>query len=130
MRLSAPPTPAPLSTPSQVRGSQLFGTDVNNSGIGCVLCHSRTLRTAQSPFTGMGNIDVHPFSDIALHHMSFGLADFVNQGAAGFDEFRTAPLWGVGQRIFFLHDGRAGPANGALLRAIQEHDSSSPFCFE
>ena len=41
--------------------------------------------------------------------------------AAGPDEFRTAPLWGVGQRIFFLHDGRATPANGGLLKAIESH---------
>jgi len=45
----------------------------------------------------------------------------VTQGAAGGDEFRTAPLWGVGQRVFFLHDGRSGPANGGLLDAIREH---------
>ncbi len=44
-----------------------------------------------------------------------------SQGSAGPDEFRTAPLWGVGQRIFFLHDGRATPANGGLLRAIEDH---------
>jgi len=122
MRLSSPPTPTSMS-PSAARGSALF--DV----IGCALCHSRTLHTARSPFTGMGNIDIHPFSDIALHHMGFGLADYVNQGAAGFDEFRTAPLWGVGQRVFFLHDGRAGPTNGGLLRAIMEHESVNPNCF-
>jgi len=133
MRLSAAPTPVPPSqyNASQRRGSQLFGTDASSSaaaGIGCVLCHSRTLHTANSPFSGMGNIDIQPFSDIAIHHMSFGLADFVNQGGAGFDEFRTAPLWGVGQRIFFLHDGRAGPSNGGLLNAILQHDSTNPFC--
>jgi CxxC motif-containing protein (DUF1111 family) len=130
MRLSNPPTPVALHPGSSAaRGSELFGTDVNNPGIGCVLCHTRTLQTAQSPFTGMGNLDIHPFSDVAVHHMSYGLADFVNQGNAGFDEFRTAPLWGVGQRIFFLHDGRAGPANGGLHTAILAHDSESPFCF-
>jgi CxxC motif-containing protein (DUF1111 family) len=53
--------------------------------------------------------------------MGSGLADNVSQGSAAGDEFRTAPLWGVGQRIFFLHDGRATPANGGLLRAIQDH---------
>ncbi len=131
MRLSAPPTPNPLASgynTSQARGSALFGVDTNSPGIGCVLCHTRTLHTANSPFTGMGNTNFSPFTDVALHHMSFGLADFVNQGGAGFDEFRTAPLWGVGQRIFFLHDGRAGPTNGGLLTAILQHDSTSPFC--
>ena len=63
--------------------------------------------------------------------MSAGLADFVSQGAAGPDGFRTAPLWGVGQRIFFLHDGRAGPTNGGLVSAIRAHQSFSGdlFCF-
>jgi CxxC motif-containing protein (DUF1111 family) len=47
------------------------------------------------------------------------LADNVEQGLARGDEFRTAPLWGVGQRLFFLHDGRTRD----LMRAIQEHAS-------
>jgi CxxC motif-containing protein (DUF1111 family) len=53
--------------------------------------------------------------------MGSGLADNVSQGAAGPGEFRTAPLWGLGQRIFFLHDGRATPANGGLMLAIEQH---------
>jgi CxxC motif-containing protein (DUF1111 family) len=76
----------------------------------------------------MGRIDIHPFSDVAIHHMGPRLADHVSQGLAGPDEFRTAPLWGVGQRIFFLHDGRAGPGNGGLLTAILEHKSSTHNC--
>jgi len=52
--------------------------------------------------------------------MGDGLADGVSQGEAGPREFRTAPLWGLGQRIFFLHDGRT--AN--LERAIREHASN------
>jgi len=55
--------------------------------------------------------------------MGSGLADNVSQSAAP-SEFRTAPLWGLGQRIFFLHDGRATPANGGLLQAIEQHASS------
>jgi CxxC motif-containing protein (DUF1111 family) len=52
--------------------------------------------------------------------MGTNLADGVSQGGAGPDEFRTAPLWGLGQRIFLLHDGRTTD----LLDAIQEHASS------
>jgi len=51
--------------------------------------------------------------------MGDGLADGVSQGAAGGREFRTAPLWGVGQRIFFLHDGRTKD----LGQAIAQHAS-------
>src|SRR5207247_10778779 len=64
------------------------------------------------------------FSALLVHHMGSGLADGVGQGSAGPDEFRTAPLWGAGQRIFFLHDGRATPDNGGLLTAIQAHASN------
>jgi len=51
--------------------------------------------------------------------MGSGLADGISQGNAGPDEFRTAPLWGLGQRIFFLHDGRTQD----LVEAIKEHAS-------
>ena len=50
--------------------------------------------------------------------MGTGLTDNVSQGNAGGDQFRTAPLWGVGQRIF-LHDGRTSD----LLQAILDHQS-------
>ena len=49
-----------------------------------------------------------------------GLADGVSQGQAGPREFRTAPLWGLGQRIFFLHDGRTSD----LVAAIRAHQST------
>jgi CxxC motif-containing protein (DUF1111 family) len=52
--------------------------------------------------------------------MGTGLADNVSQGGAGGDQFRTAPLWGLSQRIFLLHDGRTTN----LLRAIEAHGSN------
>ena len=58
---------------------------------------------------------VNLFSDLMVHHMGPGLADDIIQGAAGPDEFRTVPLWGVGQRIFFLHDGRTSDLQQAIL---------------
>jgi CxxC motif-containing protein (DUF1111 family) len=110
MTLSAPPTPTTL-TPSAQSGAEVF------TSIGCTLCHSPSLTTAKSRFTGMSNFTYNPYSDFALHHMGSGLADGINQGAAGPDQFRTAPLWGIGQRLFFLHDGRTSN----LLQAIQAH---------
>ena len=112
MRLSAPATPAP-STSDIEAGRQAF------EKVGCVLCHSETLTTAQSYYTGMSYVQYHPFSDFALHHMGNNLADGINQGMATGDEFRTAPLWGIGQRLFFLHDGRTSD----LLDAINQHAS-------
>jgi len=52
--------------------------------------------------------------------MGTGLADNVSQGGAGGDQFRSAPLWGLGQRIFLLHDGRTTN----LLTAIGDHSSN------
>jgi CxxC motif-containing protein (DUF1111 family) len=112
MRLLAGPTPA-AATPSTTAGLAAFNS------VGCNLCHIPSHTTASSIFTGQGNKPFSPFSDVALHHMGEGLADNVSQGQAGGDQFRSAPLWGVGQRIFFLHDGRTAD----LLQAIEQHAS-------
>jgi CxxC motif-containing protein (DUF1111 family) len=112
IRLLAPPTPGNQGK-SEQNGSALFNS------VGCSLCHSTSLTTAAANFTGMSNVTYQPFSDFALHHMGPLLADGVVQGQAGPDEFRTAPLWGVGQRLFFLHDGRTSD----LLQAILAHAS-------
>ena len=112
-RLSAPPTPAPPTASTQA-GAQLFDQ------VGCTLCHSPSLTTGPSRYTGMSNVTYNPYSDFALHHMGVVLQDRISQGGAGGDQFRTAPLWGAGQRLFFLHDGRASD----LLQAIRAHASS------
>jgi CxxC motif-containing protein (DUF1111 family) len=107
MRLLAPPSPAPL-TPSAQNGATLF----NN--VGCALCHSPSLTTGTAHSASLSQVQYHPYSDFALHHMGSGLSDGVSQGAAGPDEFRSAPLWGLGQRLFFLHDGRTSDLNSAI----------------
>jgi hypothetical protein len=65
------------------------------------------------------NLQAHLYSDLMIYHMGIGLADNVTQGLAQGDMFRTTPLWGIGQRIFFLHDGRTNN----LLDAIKAHIS-------
>jgi CxxC motif-containing protein (DUF1111 family) len=117
MRFLAPPTPStntPGGSASISRGRALF------SAVGCALCHTPTLRTGTSTVAALSNKDANLFSDLALHAMGPGLADNVLQGGARGDEFRTAPLWGLGQRIFFLHDGRTSD----LRAAIAAHRSS------
>jgi CxxC motif-containing protein (DUF1111 family) len=117
MRMLAPPAPTTASS-SELNGQTLF------SQVGCNLCHSTLLTTGNSIFPALSNMQFHPFSDFALHHMGSALADGINQGAAGPDQFRTAPLWGVGQRLFFLHDGRTAD----LMQAIQDHYSQGNNC--
>jgi CxxC motif-containing protein (DUF1111 family) len=117
MRFLAAPTPSP-DTPggatSIANGRSLF------SSVGCALCHTPTLRTGNSAVAALRNQPANLFSDVLVHDMGDGLADGVSQGQAGPREFRTAPLWGLGQRIFFLHDGRTAD----LLQAIQQHSSN------
>jgi len=88
--------------------------------IGCAFCHTPTLTTGNTTVAALRYQDVNLFSDLALHGMGPGLADGISQGVAKGDEFRTAPLWGLGQRIFFLHDGRTKD----LVQAIQAHRSA------
>jgi CxxC motif-containing protein (DUF1111 family) len=85
------------------------------------MCHTPTLHTGKSSVAALQDKDVHLYSDLMLHNMGAALADDVSQGNATGDEFRTAPLWGLGKRIFFLHDGRTKD----LLEAIQAHLGSA-----
>jgi len=117
-RFLAPPTRSP-DTPGGAtsidNGHSLFRST------GCALCHTPTLTTGPlATVAAMRNENVNLFSDILLHNMGPGLADDILQGQARGDEFRTSPLWGLGQRIFFLHDGRTDD----LLQAIQAHKSA------
>jgi len=118
MRLLAPPEPSlttPGGTTSIGNGRALF------KSVGCAYCHTPTLTTGTASVAALSNQNVNLYSDLLVHRMGSRLADDILQGQAGPDEFRTAPLWGLGQRIFFLHDGRTSD----LLEAIGMHSSSS-----
>ena len=117
MRFLAPPTPS-----TTVPGGANSITEGRNAfvNIGCAQCHTPALSTGNATVAALRNKSVPLFSDLALHNMGPGLADDISQGAARGDEFRTAPLWGLGKRIFFLHDGRTSN----LLTAIQAHSSN------
>jgi CxxC motif-containing protein (DUF1111 family) len=125
MRFLAPPAPSATGIPGNPAARSIANGQALFSQIHCDLCHTPVMQSAASAFTsGLSNQNVALFSDLLVHHMGTGLADNISQGSAGPDEFRSAPLWGLGQRLFFLHDGRATPANGGLLRAIQDHSGS------
>jgi CxxC motif-containing protein (DUF1111 family) len=122
MRFLAPPPPggvvlngSNVSSSTISAGASLFAS------IGCATCHNPTPGTTQvSNFTSsLSQVSVPAYSDIEIHFMGTLLADNVSQGTAGGDQFRTAPLWGLGQRIFLLHDGRTTN----LITAIQDHAS-------
>jgi CxxC motif-containing protein (DUF1111 family) len=124
-RLLAPPAPSTKGIPGNPSAASLADGQALFTQVHCNLCHTPTLETSASKITpGLSNQPTNLFSDLLVHHMGTGLADNISQGTAGPDEFRTAPLWGLGQRLFFLHDGRATPANGGLLTTIQDHAGS------
>jgi CxxC motif-containing protein (DUF1111 family) len=104
MRLLAPPEPSP-SNESTANGQALF------TSVGCALCHTQSLTGAK----GQANL----YSDLAIHNMGPNLNDGITQGQAQGQDWRTAPLWGLGDRLFLLHDGRSTD----LLDAIRQHDS-------
>jgi len=88
------------------QGMALFSTT------GCAACHRQTLTTAKG-------VEFHPYSDLLLHDMGDALKDGRPEFLATEREFRTAPLWGVGQRVRnghrFLHDARASTPEEAIL---------------
>ena len=112
---SLPHATVPGGADSIARGQAAFAT------VGCATCHTPTMRTRSgTDFPVLADKDVNLYSDLALHNMGPGLADDIAQGLATGDEFRTAPLWGVGTRAFFLHDGRTSN----LIEAIRAHRSA------
>jgi len=118
MRFLAPPKPSNAVTgataASIASGRQTF------SDVGCALCHTPSMQTyTKASIPALSGKTVNLFSDLMLHDMGRGLADGIQQGQAGGRDFRTAPLWGLGQRLFFLHDGRTSD----LRQAIREHYS-------
>jgi len=110
VRYLAPPTPGPESVESR-RGRSLFDS------IGCGLCHTPSFRVSGSAYHALNGKDAALFSDLLLHDMGASLADGIQQGRASAVMFRTAPLWGLGHRVFLLHDGRTTD----LVEAIEAH---------
>jgi CxxC motif-containing protein (DUF1111 family) len=98
--MTAPPPRGPVGA-AERRGEAIFAE------VGCASCHTPSLRTGPSPIAALADQDVPLYSDLLLHDLGEGLADGIQQGQAGGSEWRTAPLWGIGRRLWFLHDGRA-----------------------
>jgi len=117
MRFLAPPAPSP-DTPggsaSIAHGQSLF------KSVGCAYCHTPSMTTGNAAVAALRNQPFNLFSDLLVHDMGVGLADGVSQGEAGPREFRSAPLWGLGKRVYFLHDGRTSD----LISAILAHASA------
>jgi CxxC motif-containing protein (DUF1111 family) len=111
MRFLSPP-PARIA---DARGAALFDS------IKCTACHTATLKTGPNANPALANQTLAIYSDLLLHRMGPKLADGIVQGRAQGDQWRTSPLWGLGARPFWLHDGRAT----TIDQAIREHGGES-----
>ncbi len=113
MRFLQPPTPVAPTT-STANGLVQF------QAVGCNMCHQISFTTPASSIAALSNVTATLYSDLLVHDMGPGDADNVQQGNATGDQFRTAPLWGIGQRINFMHDGRTTD----IVQAIEDHRST------
>jgi CxxC motif-containing protein (DUF1111 family) len=120
--LAPPPTGGVMLNGQQATAASIANGGALFSSVGCATCHNPTPGATQvSNFApALSNVPVPAYSDLEIHKMGTRLEDFVSQGGAGATQFRTAPLWGLGQRIFLLHDGRTTD----LYTAILDHKSS------
>ncbi|WP_224245860.1 di-heme oxidoreductase family protein [Hyalangium gracile] len=111
----AVPARAALEDAEVQRGEELFRS------LGCEHCHRETLETGMHAVAELAHQTIHPYTDLLLHDMGEGLADGRPDGAADGQEWRTAPLWGLGltQTVLpyagYLHDGRARTLEEAIL---------------
>jgi CxxC motif-containing protein (DUF1111 family) len=106
----APPPRGPI-TDAGLRGEAVF------TQTGCALCHTPSMKTGPNAIEAMNEKEVPLYSDLLTHYMGGALDDHIIEGAAGGGRWRTAPLWGLRARSFFLHDARATD----LVTAIRLH---------
>ena len=66
--------------------------------------------------TALGDKNIHPFSDFLLHDVGTGDGIVQNGGQGTRNQLRTAPLWGIGARTRFMHDGASLTVTGAIQR--------------
>ena len=94
--------PVARARPEDAAGRGLFVR------IGCATCHTPELRTSEGERVAL-------YSDLLLHNMGMRLDDEVVQQQASGSDWRTTPLWGLGGRSRFLHDGSVTNVTAAIL---------------
>jgi CxxC motif-containing protein (DUF1111 family) len=126
--LSSPPSMRNLSESTFLEGKEIFDNG------GCASCHIPKMETGKnSSFTALNNRTFYPFTDMLLHDMGPELASGFPIFSAMPNEWRTAPLWGIGLsekvsgRAGFLHDGRARTIEEAILWHGGEAKTSQQF---
>lgn len=105
-----------VGDPDVLRGKELFYKNQ------CASCHTPKFVTQTNPDRPAHSRQlIWPYTDLLLHDMGPELADNRPEGDASGQEWRTAPLWGIGLtktvsgHTLFLHDGRARNLIEAIL---------------
>jgi len=117
VRLLAPPATTALDPTDEADGARLFAE------LGCPRCHVPTWTTGVvDGAPELSGRTIHPYTDLLLHDLGDGLADRRVDGRPSAREWRTPPLWGLGQIApsddrRLLHDGRAR----TVLEAVGWH---------
>ena len=112
-RFLAPPPQTPLMG---MTGEAIF------TAIGCADCHHPSYTTGAAPEAALSGVVVRPYSDFLIHDMG-ALGDGIVDGLVSETEMQTRALWGMRNRLAFLHDGRAtgGTFEQNVGQAIGEH---------
>lgn len=91
------------------------------TSVGCAQCHTPSWQTSDQADAALANQTIYPYTNLLLHDLGEGLADEHEEFDATGNEWRTAPLWGLGDYIDvnghtqLLHDGRARNSFEAIL---------------
>ena len=112
MRFLAPP--APVSSYGSVTSAANRSREGSVRQGGLPVLPQTVHDHGQPPERSTQQKTVDLFSDLLVHDI--GTGDDISQGLAEGSQFRTAPLWGCGQRLFFLHDGSAATSWTRLTR--------------
>lgn len=117
-----------VTDPEVKRGKEIF------MNAQCASCHLPTLVTdVNVAFPQVSNQVIHPYTDMLLHDMGPDLADNRPDFLADGNEWRTAPLWGVGlfenvnYPAYYLHDGRARTLTEAIMWHGGEAENSKNY---
>jgi len=104
-------------TDADVKAGATLFNQINCSG-----CHRPTMQSGiDLTLSQINNQRIHPYTDLLVHDMGPALADNRPDFLANGNEWRTAPLWGIGLldlangTPYFLHDGRARSFEEAIL---------------
>ena len=105
VRLTAIPRRADVA-----QGAALFAQ------VQCATCHVPAMKTrADYPIAALAGILAPVYTDLLLHDMGTDLADGIVDGEATSRDWRTPPLIGLRFLKTFLHDGRAGTLEQAIV---------------